>query len=154
MHHIFIRSLIVLISMLVISTCGCSNNEATAPRVPSSQEAIVVWPKDWSELVGKTVALEGKAVNAKLGALLQGETETSMIWIDGHDSWPAGYSEGEGREKRVRVSGTVIRKDDVPVFVSKPGEAQPAGVPVESEADLEKAKWRYLIKDAQWKPLD
>jgi hypothetical protein len=63
------------------------------------------------------------------------------------------YSGGE-QGKRLRVTGTVIRKGDLPVFVQKPGEPPRAGIPVASEEEREKAKWRYLLKDAKWTELD
>jgi hypothetical protein len=98
------------------------------------------------------VTLEGTAANAKLGALLQGKDDA--IWIDGLDSWPDGFYAGGDQGKRLRVTGTVIRKDDVPVFVQKPGEPPRAGIPVGSEEELEKARWRYLLADAKWTVVD
>jgi hypothetical protein len=110
------------------------------------------WPNDWSGHVGRTVTLEGTAADAKLGALLQGKD--SAIWIDGLDSWPEGFSSGGDRGKRLRVTGRLIKNDDLPVFVPRPGEAPQAGIPVTSEEEREKAKWRYLLKDAKWTVLE
>jgi hypothetical protein len=112
---------------------------------------MIEWPNDWSGHIGQTVTLEGRAANAKLGAVLKGKE--GAIWIDGLDSWPEGYVSG-GDGKHLRVTGTVIKKDDLPVFVQKPGEPPQAGIPVTSEEEREKAKWRYLIKDAKWDALE
>ncbi len=112
----------------------------------------MAWPKDWSGHVGQTVTLEGRAVDAKIGALLQGQG--GAIWIDGLDSWPEGFYSGGDQGKRLRVTGTVIKKDDLPVIVQKPGELPRAGIPVQSEEELERAKWRYLLKDAKWTVLE
>lgn len=112
----------------------------------------MAWPKDWSRHVGRKVALEGMAVNAKLGALLLAEGQA--IWIDGLDAWPPGFYSGGDQGKRLRVTGTVIKRDDLPVFVDKPGEPVRAGIPVQSERELETAKWRYLLQDAKWTVLD
>jgi hypothetical protein len=65
-----------------------------------------------------------------------------------------GFYSGGDKGKRLRVSGTVIKKDDMPVFIQKPGEAPSAGIPVHSEEELKKAKWRYLLKDAKWTILE
>jgi hypothetical protein len=108
------------------------------------------WPKDWSGLIGKTVTLEGRAVNAKLGALLEGDG--GVIWIDGLDQWPDGFYTDPG--KRLRVRGKVIKRDDLPVFVSKPGEIQQHGIPVQSEDELKKAKSRFLLQNAKWTVLE
>ena len=34
------------------------------------------------------------------------------------------------------------------------GILREAGIPVESEAELEKAKWRYLLRNATWTALE
>jgi len=110
------------------------------------------WPKDWSSLLGKTVTLEGTAADTKLGAMLVGKDND--IWIDGLHRWPEGFYLGGDKGKRLRVTGTVIRKDDLPAFVQKPGGIVQAGIPVESEKELAKAKRRYLLKDAKWVVLE
>jgi hypothetical protein len=110
------------------------------------------WPKDWSAFLGRTVTLEGRAANAKLGALL--DNGTNIIWIDGLDEWPEGFYPGEGKGKRVRVTGTVIKRDDLPVFVQEPGGPSKAGIPVRSKADLERVRGRFLLTDVRWMVLD
>lgn len=110
------------------------------------------WPQDWSKSLGQTLTLEGKAINAKLGALLM--EDGNSIWIDGLDAWPDGFYQGDDKGKRLRVTGEVIRRDDLPVFVPKPGEEAKAGIPVKSEEDLEKAKWRFLLKSAKWTEVE
>lgn len=137
---------------LIANICGCSQHQTAAPSGPDSREGHVTWPKDWSAHLGQTVTLEGRAVDAKLGALLQGEE--ASIWLDGLDSWPEGFFSGGDQGKRIRVTGTVIKKDDVPVFVQRPGEPPRAGIPVTSEEEQEKGKWRYLLKDTKWTVLE
>ena len=110
------------------------------------------WPEDWSAVLGRTVTLEGRAANAKLGAIL--ESDAGMVWIDGLDEWPEGFYPGHGKGKRLRVTGTVIKRDDLPVFVQEPGGPVKAGIPVRSKADLEKAKGRFLLTGAKWAVLD
>ncbi len=103
--------------------------------------------------MGQTLALVGTAVNAKLGAMLLSD-DGEGVWIDGLDTWPDGYYQGGDQGKRLRVTGTVIRRDDLPVFVAEPGDLPRAGIPVETEAELDTARVRYLLADAVWEPLD
>jgi hypothetical protein len=144
--------IVIGLFFLLPTICGCSQNQTPSLGDDVSKEHRLSWPKDWSDHLGRTVTLEGTAADAKLGALLQGEHDT--IWIDGLDSWPEGFYSGGEKGKRVRVTGTVIQKDDMPVFLQKPGEPPRAGIPVCSEEELKKAKWRYLLKDAKWTVLE
>jgi hypothetical protein len=115
-----------------------------AQQSPDSIE----WPKDWSLYLGKQVTIEGTALNAKLGAILVGDGQD--IWIDGLDAWPEGYYFGRDQGKRVRVTGTVIERDDLPVL--SPEEAGPpkAGVPVTQGMEPKQASKRFLLKNAKW----
>lgn len=107
------------------------------------------WPKDWSAAVGKKLTLEGVALDAKSGALLRGDS-SQEIWIDGLDSWPNGFYLGGDKGKRVRVTGTVIMRADLPAYVAKEGELPKSGIPVQRESDLKAARTRYFLKDATW----
>jgi hypothetical protein len=146
------RLLVGWLCLLVANFSGCSTHPTAPSPAVVGKERVIAWPNDWSEHVGQRVTLEGAAANAKLGALLLGKE--SEIWIDGLDSWPEGFYSGGDKGKRLRVTGTVIKKGDLPVFVQKPGEFPSAGIPVKSEQELEKAKWRYLLKDAKWDVLE
>jgi hypothetical protein len=113
----------------------------------------MAWPKDWSKHLGQTVTLEGTAANTKLGAVLEGDGRD--IWIDGLDRWPEVFYSGGDNGKRLRVTGIVIKRDDLPVFVVEPGAVpQKGGISVQSEEELAKAKWRFLLKDAKWTVLE
>ena len=48
----------------------------------------------------------------------------------------------------------VIERDDLPVFIERPDTPPKAGIPVSSEKQLEKAKRRFLLKDAKWTVLE
>ena len=102
----------------------------------------------WEDRLGQEVTLEGVAVDAKLGALL--ELPGDSIWLD-RKAWPAGtYGH------RVRVTGVVIRRDDLPVFIPEPGEGEEtrAGIPVPPGTDLRKARVRYLLANPTWVKLE
>ena len=146
------RIVIGLHCFLLANVCGCSQHQTASPSGPEQRERVMAWPNDWSGHVGQTVTLEGTAADAKLGALLQGKE--GAIWIEGLDAWPEGFYSGGDQGKRLRVIGTVIRKDDLPVFVQRPGEIPRAGIPVTSEEERERAKWRYLLKGAKWTVLE
>jgi len=123
---------------------------AKAPAA-AAPPAAMPWPDRWEPLLGKTVVVEGKALDAKSGALLAGER--GEIFIDGLDSWPSGFYQGGQNGLRVRVTGTVIARGDLPVFVERPGEPRRAGIPVPEGTDLEKAARRYLLAEATWTPM-
>ena len=92
-------------------------------------------PKDvLAAQLGKQVTLIGVAENHKIGASL------------GIYRWP---EEFEG--KQVSVTGIVIERFDLPVFIQRPNGPDVQGIPVPPSTDLRKASHRYLLKDAKWK---
>lgn len=118
---------------------------------------IVAQPKraitPWKPLmVGQLVTLEGKALDAKEGALLEGDG--GSIWLEGIDGWPRGYYKGGDDGRRVRVTGVVIEKSDRPVFIDEPGAPQKAGIPVPAGTDLKKAARRLLLRNPVYTPID
>lgn len=138
--------------LLLMAVADCSQSQTASPGDRRAEDRAMAWPKDWSGQVGQKVTLEGTAADAKLGALLVGDG--GSVWIDGLDRWPEGLSGGGDKGKRLRVTGTVIKRDDLPVFVEKPGELPRGGEPVPAEKEVEKAKWRFLLTDAKWTVLD
>lgn len=109
--------------------------------------------KSLNNLLGKKVTITGKTVNAKLGALLILE-DGSSIWINNLDKWPTGYYLGEENCKTVTVVGRIIQKKDLPVYIYKEGDPIKSGMPVPEGTDLEKAKRRFLLKNAKWEVID
>jgi hypothetical protein len=95
--------------------------------------------------LGKKVTLSGEAQHrGKLGAALLGKDFD--IWIEGLPYWP-----NEMQGKRVSVTGTVIERHDLPVFIPNRKYPGVQGIPVPKGTDLHKASHRYLLKDATWK---
>lgn len=112
-----------------------------------------MWPNDWSSCLGQQVWVEGVALNEKVGAVLlkseSKEDHASRIYIDGLEAWP------EVGGRRLQVRGIVIKRGDLPVFVEKPGEHDlSAGISVKNQEEVEKYRWRYLLKDAKWKVIE
>jgi hypothetical protein len=136
---------------VVGSITGCSQFRLP-PTAPSPVTQELAWPDDFNKHLGETLTLEGFAANSKLGAELVGDKNS--IWIDGIDAWPEGFYRGGDKGKRLRVTGTVVKRDDLPVFFAKPGEPPRQGMPLQSEEELDKAKWRFLLKDATWVVLE
>jgi hypothetical protein len=93
----------------------------------------------WEKRVGDPVEIEGTAVNMKMGAKVGG------LWIDGLEGWPE-----ELVGKKLKVSGRLIRRDDLPVFRPDPGQMPKAGMPVPPGVDLDLARRRYLISKPKW----
>jgi hypothetical protein len=143
------RNRLFLILPVLVLPLACAENGIQSRMQPVKEEqAPTQWPKDWSGHVGKLVTIEGVAINQKVGAALSGDGES--IFIDGLDSWPDGYYFGGDRGKRLRVTGTVIERHDLPIFVPKKGELPPGGIPVPEGTDLHKASQRFLIQNAKW----
>ena len=105
----------------------------------------------FEDQVGKVVTLKGRAENAKLGAILVGEDFS--VWIDGLDRWPEEFFQGGGW-RRVKVTGTVIEKYDLPVFIPQENDLMITGMPVPKGTDLHEASRRYLLKDSTWEIID
>ena len=106
--------------------------------------------KSLNTALGKNVTIKGKAVDAKLGALLM-KDDGSTIWINNLDSWPEVFYNRGDEGKVIEVTGKIIEKYDLPVFISKEGDPPRSGIPVPKGTDLKKASHRYLIDDAKWK---
>jgi hypothetical protein len=89
------------------------------------------------------VTVVGTARNAKLGAVL--DTKGDLLWIDGLESWPDAL-----HGKRVRVTGRVVVRRDLPVFVRVPGEPEKTGIPVPEGTDVNEASSRRVVTGARW----
>jgi hypothetical protein len=132
--------------VIVAAVSGCSRQPAPSPE-KRDNETSAPRPTDWARQIGRSVTVEGAPGNAKLGAVLQGDDWS--IWIDGLDEWPSDLlQQCEGR--RLRVSGTVIMREDLPAFVQRPGEPPSAGIAVSSEGELNAARRRFLLAGARW----
>jgi len=130
---------------LLILLCGCGGAQpakapAAAQSIPAKSES------EWKAQLGKEVTVEGVAENWKAGP--QVSNGKTGVWIDG----PEWNSETNG--KRVRVTGTVIERADLPVFIADPNDDKvPAGIPVPPGTDLKDAAKRYLLTRIKWEIL-
>ncbi len=101
-----------------------------------------------AENIGRRVTVEGWAVNRKGGAALEGEGFT--LWIVEMEGWPAEYCRGGERGKRLRVTGVLQEDHGLPVFIPRPDQPIPQGIPVPEGTDLEAASRRFLLEDVSW----
>jgi len=97
--------------------------------------------------VGQPVTLEGVAEARKLGPALRGNG--FEVWIDGLEQWPAPTA---GR--KVRVTGVLEERHDLPVYIQKAGEPPVAGIPVPQGTDLRQASRRYVVREAKWSLIE
>lgn len=141
---------ISLIAVLAMSLSNCANNKPV--NNINSGASLIAWPMNWANYLNKEITIEGTAVDAKLGALLIGDGPD--IWIDNLDAWPSGFYLGGRQGKKLRVTGVVIEKDDLPIFVPKENNLPKGGISVDKENDLEKTRKRFLLKDAKWIVLE
>ena len=93
--------------------------------------------------LGRQVTLEGTAEARKLGAVLRGSD--FEVWVDQLQDWPSQYV-----GQRVRVTGILDERHDLPVFIRKPGEPVAGGIPVPEGTDLRQASRKYVVRDAKW----
>jgi hypothetical protein len=103
-------------------------------------------PPNLRDRLGHQVTLEGVAESRKLGAALRGDG--FEVWIDRMEHWPA-----EARGRKVRVTGILEERQDLPVYIQKAGESPAAGIPVPEGTDLREASRRYLVRDSKWSLL-
>lgn len=107
---------------------------------------------DWAASLGRTVTVEGVAVDTKLGARLL--LPCGEIGIADLPSWPPGFYRGGRQGQRVRVVGVVAIRADRPVFIRRPGEPERAGIPVPPGTDLDRARRRFVLEGARWSVAD
>ena len=88
------------------------------------------------------VTVVGVAREAKVGPLVEHDGGTT--WV-GLECWP-----DEALGKKVRVTGVPIVVSDLPVFVRREGEPEKSGMPVATEAELEEASKRTVLKEVKW----
>ena len=93
--------------------------------------------------VGLRITLDGVAETRKLGAVLRGEN--FELWIDRLEQWPV-----EVLKRKVRVTGILDERYDLPVYIPKASEPPAAGIPVPEGTDLRLASHRYIVRDARW----
>ena len=111
--------------------------------------------EDLNKFINKKVTFTGKTVNAKLGAVLILENG-QMIWMDKMESWPNGYylKENYEKTKSIKVTGILIEKNDLPVFVQNESDSiLQQGIPVPKGTDLKNASHRYLLKKYKWNEI-
>jgi hypothetical protein len=137
-----------LAAIVLLGACGQPKPPGPSADASMSSTTTKAPPSPWQAQLGQVVTLDGVAENAKLGALLLiGGSRT--LWIDKLDAWPP-----DVHGKRVSVTGKLIERADLPVFVHQDGEPEMAGIPVPPGTDVEKASRRLLLTEARWKVIE
>src|SRR5262245_42562408 len=96
---------------------GCAQPQPAPVESHAPDARPIAWPDNWSGLLGQEVTVDGWAANTKLGPQLFEDKNCVQraISIDGHH-WPDDYFRDSGKNKHVRVTGSVIQRDDMPVY--------------------------------------
>jgi hypothetical protein len=135
-------------TLLAFSISALVSLAVFAGEKQSKQSKEIAEEKKPEEVIasnlGKKVTFSGEAESRHLGAVLRGKGFS--IWIDGLHDWP-----DDLRGKRVSVTGTVIERHDLPVFIQNRANRGVQGIPVPKGTNLHEAAHRYLLKDATWK---
>ncbi len=147
------RAVLSILLFWAVGVLGCARPPSLPAPSKTAEIAVNTWPRDWSAWIGKTIELEGVAINAKLGAQLEGEGG-ERIWIDGLQAWPSALHPSSDARAKLRVRGTVIQRADLPVFVPAPAEPYKTGIPVETEAERDAARTRFLLEKATFTLLE
>jgi hypothetical protein len=127
---------------------GCSNtNQVSRGNIITPN---YTQEKDLKEFLGQKITIIGKAVNTKLGALLEVDGGTD-VWMDNLQNWPEGYYvyENDAETKTVSVTGTLFEKYDLCV-VNPNDSIIKQGVNLPEGSTVREASHRYLLKDYIW----
>lgn len=128
--------------------CACSKTNQVGNNNISSIE--ITKKEDLNEFIGKKVTVTGRPVNMKLGAVLILESG-QLIWMNDMLNWPNGYYGNDKKTKTVKVTGFLIEKNDLPVFISNENDSiSQQGIPTSKGTDLKEATHRYLLKEYEW----
>ncbi len=120
----------LLVILIAVVAGGCAHARRAEPPVTTR----------WA--VGDRVTWSGVAENHKVGAFLAGPG----IYVD----LPEKYWPSEISGKRVKVTGTIVERYDLPVFIPDPDEPPVAGIPVPPGTDLHEAAKRYILENVEW----
>jgi hypothetical protein len=142
-----IKSSIVLLLLGLLIACAPTNSVGEKDKNNNTKTSI---NEPLKSLIGKRITVKGKTVNLKGGAALILENGT-QIWMDDMESWPLGYFINEQDTKIVKVSGILIERNDLPVFIYKDNDSLiQQGIPMPEGTDLNKASHRFVFEKYEW----
>lgn len=118
-------------------------------QLKKGNKAIVI--SNYTEInlkkyVGKKVTITGKSTNEKIGATVT-LSNGKRIYIEDFNRWPKNYYLGENQSKTVKITGILIERNDLPVFIANDDGLAQQGMSVPKGTDLKKATHRFLLKN-------
>jgi hypothetical protein len=126
--------------LVAVLASGCAGKDPPpAPpgrrieQTPSPSRAEPATAKTSPSIVGKAnvgrrISVTGWAQNRKNGAVLVGDD--FELWIDDLHGWPTHLYSGGERGAKLVVTGTLDEDHGLPVFIQRPGDPVPQGIPV------------------------
>ena len=134
------RRNIIFGCVLVVIVAGCGRgNTPPAADVATDSPATQPAVSEWAAHLGREVTVVGRAEDAKAGARLD-SAHAPPIWLDEADAWPEDLN-----GKLVRVTGTVVERHDLPVFIQEPEGPPRAGISVPPGTDLHEAGRQHKL---------
>ncbi len=134
--------LILCISILIF---GCKSSETKIQNLDKENNNEVINTKTTVNRKDDNAAnieqIRGLAYDRKGGAIV--ECNSVHYWIQGKDYWEDKYL-----NKTVIVRGTIIKRNDNPVFLDT-GEIKVQGIPVKTEEELQTMNSRFWIINAE-----
>lgn len=137
-----------ILLLQVFCICGCYKT-----RQDQHDHGVIIEnlkKEDLKSFIGKKITITGKPVNVKAGAILLVDDKIDLC-MDDMDRWPDGFYTSEEEPKTVKVTGILLERNDLPVYI--PDDKNPIhqqGIPVLKGTDLEEASHRYLLKEYKW----
>ena len=123
----------VLILCIAIIVIGCKSTKTKTPDTKSTERI----ENNSSDIK----LIKGIAYDRKGGAVV--EHKSIHYWIEGKDSWEDKYL-----NKTVIVKGTIVEKNDNPVFLDT-SDVKMQGIPVKTEEELQSMSGRLWIINAE-----
>jgi hypothetical protein len=110
------------------------------------------WPVDLKAHASQKIELEGRAANAKMGALLlPPDSDSPVLWLKGLDSWPSDFQQ----EEPVKVTGTLETRTTVNPETRREFPDEDGTVRVEYRAGTAPGvETRLVLVDFSWKKME
>lgn len=145
-------SLFLLLAVLSLALGGCCTMKTESEsQVPKEQADATLKDEPQSnvvskEAVGTIVLLEGHPQRRKGGITVVGSG--FEVWLLDEGLVPDDVFGDDATGPLMRFSGTLDEDQGLPVFIEEDSDLAVQGIPMPLGTDLEKARHRFVLRDA------